>query len=532
MKVKLKLDLQSVKNAALEHGEKVALGFVAIVFLMFIYSALGREVLDASKQPDRLLSKVDQATAHASQADFDPARDQLQVVEYADRAKRREVDVSLYGAPLLFDPPLAPPKTRRDDPKPLAIEQLRADSGFGVFALVDTAADDAGAGNASSRGGNRGAGHKPNPKAQLDARPYVVVTGLVPWYKQMREYSRAFEDALGEDPEGDRPQYMSCLLERAEINPAEPDKLDWQPVPPSDDFETEWEAKLDDTIPDELLEKNLVTSLGPLVNGTWGDAVSHPMLRTSGSGSQSVAKKADDKDGSSTVRPAATAKVTKSEIEYRLCRAFDFHVESSKKYRYRIKARLQNPNFGLPIPWLKNPPSSSSEFIETEWSNPTGTVAVPDGFGALAGTATRDSKSYDPEVTMMITSIVPDEGIEAFTEVTVKRASALETSAAKAKAIDPRDDSLRDLEDVQFNTGIVVIDIHGGESMSRNRLSTLIEPVEVLYRDRQGNLRVRNEFDDEPLMEDRRPVEQSSKEDRAGGDPIPKRPARPRSGGR
>jgi hypothetical protein len=54
MKAKVKLDVASIKTWLMEHGEKVVFAVVALVFLGFVYSAARREVLDESKQPEKL----------------------------------------------------------------------------------------------------------------------------------------------------------------------------------------------------------------------------------------------------------------------------------------------------------------------------------------------------------------------------------------------------------------------------------------------------------------------------------------------
>ena len=54
MKVKVKFDLGSIKAWLLEHGEKLVLAVVAVVFLRFTWSAITREVLSDANQPDKL----------------------------------------------------------------------------------------------------------------------------------------------------------------------------------------------------------------------------------------------------------------------------------------------------------------------------------------------------------------------------------------------------------------------------------------------------------------------------------------------
>ena len=60
MKVKVKFDLASIKGWLFEHGEKLVFGIMLLVFLMMIYSATQREVLDASKEPDKLRSLAEE----------------------------------------------------------------------------------------------------------------------------------------------------------------------------------------------------------------------------------------------------------------------------------------------------------------------------------------------------------------------------------------------------------------------------------------------------------------------------------------
>jgi hypothetical protein len=62
MKVKAKFDVASIKTFFIEHGEKLAFAVVAVVFLLFTWGAVSREVLEADKQPDRRTWKTPSGT--------------------------------------------------------------------------------------------------------------------------------------------------------------------------------------------------------------------------------------------------------------------------------------------------------------------------------------------------------------------------------------------------------------------------------------------------------------------------------------
>ncbi len=157
---------------------------------------------------------------------------------------------------------------------------------------------------------------------------------------------------------------------------------------------------------------------------------------------------------------------------------------------------MHNPNHNVPPQYLVKPDGATVETLETEWSKPTGMVAVPDRYGVLAISAAEKTNRDEPSVKLLATVIDETEGIEAGTEIDVYRASVVDLTAPVVEAIDPRDGSVRQLQNVDFNTGIVVVDIHGGRQLSKRFGSSVTGPVEVLVMDGQGNLRVRSELED------------------------------------
>jgi hypothetical protein len=218
----------------------------------------------------------------------------------------------------------------------------------------------------------------------------------------------------------------------------------------------------------------------------------------------------------SAIQGSAT---TQRDIEYRLFRVFDYSVKPAKKYRYRVKVALRNPNYGMPSKWLKKPDPNALDYLTTDWSSPSSTVAIPDRFGVLAKGVTKDSRNSDPTVGIVVTAIDEATGLEAAVELDVQRGSLANTVRDRADAVDPRDRTIQELKDVDFRTGILVLDIRGGKPFSKRSSASLTGPADVLILDPQGNLRVRNELDDQPLVEARIPVEQPKPTAKA--DPIP-----------
>src|SRR5690606_13643890 len=60
-----------------------------------------------------------------------------------------------------------------------------------------------------------------------------------------------------------------------------------------------------------------------------------------------------------------------------LSRYFDFNVDPGKTYRYRVRLKVQNPNFGLSPEQIRSPEVAEGEFRFTPWSAATEPVTVP-----------------------------------------------------------------------------------------------------------------------------------------------------------
>jgi hypothetical protein len=497
MKVKMKFDAAGVKTWLFEHGEKAAFGLMVVVFLMFIYSAVKREVLEAAKQPERLQQAASEVTKHITDSKWDDKSAGVQLVDYQRRAQRDKVPFEAFAINVPLTHPVFDPKGKRDDPEILNAEEIRVGAGVGTFAIKNEAV--AGNPNAPPRAGQSAAGAvaardnrgiRPNADSNLRAQAWAVVTGLVPIEKQAKEYTQVFSRALGEVPERDVPHYARPKFERAEVDPANPDKLEWKEVPSSEAFEALWDVPGEEIVAATLIDENFTSRAGPLVDSRWDPSAAHPKIRLAWE------------------IPSAPDIV----VSYKLMRFFDYTVEPNHRYRYRFRLAVRNPNYRVDRKFLKKPdaPSNNQEVrLAEKWSDPTDVVTIPSGYGVLAGTV--EPKSAEPIANLLLTGISPKDGIPAAAKAKVYRGSVANKKEPKVKATDPRSNKTTVIEEMDFKTNMVVLDIFGGKtvSLSKRRDSPITAPGEVLLVDAHGNLIVHNDLDDLAQYELRKPPEDS-----------------------
>ncbi len=195
-----------------------------------------------------------------------------------------------------------------------------------------------------------------------------------------------------------------------------------------------------------------------------------------------------------------------------LLRFFDFSVEPGKKYKYRVRLAVLDPNqsFGgrrVDLDVLDKDAmarvkqakaankSRITPFRLTEWSKPSRTVSIP-----LAGTVyvaaakpASDRFNDEPKTTLLVSSFGNERGkaIQAAKEKDFQRGSVAnmtedtEVLADQGRAIDP-------LKAFKFQTDITVADIHGGERLTRSET----RPARILLLGPAGQLFVQEEVDD------------------------------------
>jgi hypothetical protein len=205
-----------------------------------------------------------------------------------------------------------------------------------------------------------------------------------------------------------------------------------------------------------------------------------------------------------------------------LLRFFDFSVEPGKKYKYRVRMAMLDPNqsFGPRRVDLESLDSevvarikkekaarakNATPFRLTEWSKPSRTVTIPlAGRVSVAGAkpAAADQPGSEPRATLLVQSFGLDEkrnAIQAAKEKDFQRGNVAnmtedtEVVVDQGRAIDP-------YKAFKFETDITVADIRGGERLTRDAT----RPARVLLMGPGGQLFVQDDVGDAEVVENHR----------------------------
>ncbi|MCI0360768.1 MAG: hypothetical protein L0211_20005 [Planctomycetaceae bacterium] len=218
--------------------------------------------------------------------------------------------------------------------------------------------------------------------------------------------------------------------------------------------------------------------------------------------------------------------------KYKLVRFTDTNVEPGKFYRYKLKVQVHDPNHphvGYAPPVLASldetvrkriraldeqdakTPNFRTFWRESDtWSQPSEVVSLPSRSlfyaGAVAQPGMTEIVANKPRVAMsqpsakVLASVWdPVKVVDVPVEETAYRGSVLNFTK-DSKVIHPVTHEVVDFKEYKFQTGGIVGDLDGGESIpKRNRSNSaeaLKSPGELLVVDDQGRLRVRHETDD------------------------------------
>ncbi len=374
MKAKTKFDPQIIQQFFVDHTEKIVMGLVAALFLFFAWQSFETLGNRYRNTPDQLKQATNQALAKIQQG---PATKKASIVctfpayaEMIDEAKK-SIDPGLFPTPLGWYPKPIAPRKLRSAPEIFAVEQLRSSVGRGAIGKSDD--------STSAAAGKR----------------WVVVTGLVPYRKQLAEYLAQFQDAGVYNPAKDVPTYVGYIVQRAEVIPGDKREPTWSKpeivINAARHLPPKWGGQIQEEIAESRFVWPPVTSpLPALLDGTWGnEVVSPPQIpvaqrngdaaerprsdmrrgpggglpprgpgpvrgpgggRATPAGAQPNVPDIDLIGGGNSAQPAAQPTATTEEPEgpeYYLLRYFDFNVQPQKQYQYRFFLLLMNPNYGL-----------------------------------------------------------------------------------------------------------------------------------------------------------------------------------------
>ncbi|MDR1289598.1 MAG: hypothetical protein LBK06_00205, partial [Planctomycetaceae bacterium] len=195
-----------IKQFFILHGEKFAVGLLALIAIFFIY--LGVTSYKPLNWQPAELDNVSQTTRNFIDTNTRTAAEEgIAVFQYDRYAEwiKYGVKLKLYETPMVWLPLLFPERIKRDKVPLLPVESLQASAGLGAVSI------------------------KPIGGKVRKGERWAAVTGLIPIQRQRELYVRAYAASVRPMPNQDTPMYISYVLERAEILPEQDEKnLKWE----------------------------------------------------------------------------------------------------------------------------------------------------------------------------------------------------------------------------------------------------------------------------------------------------------------
>jgi len=222
-------------------------------------------------------------------------------------------------------------------------------------------------------------------------------------------------------------------------------------------------------------------------------------------------------------------------VDYWLLRFFDFTVEPGKRYKYRVKLVLKDPNHDLPNELLaaevqdreskeraadkaRADGTITDYRVAEAWSDPSPTVGIPlEGSVRLAGVkpAAPGKVNDMPTATMLVESFALDEkrnAIQAAVEKTFRLGDVANKDEKNIEYLGPGQMWIDTMDSFRFMTGITLLDVRGGEQLAKGSTA----PARALLMGPAGELYIRNELDDKPAVKSHRLIFEKKRGGRDG----------------
>lgn len=572
MKAKLNINKEAIKNALLEHYEKIVLGIFVLIALILVIGSVGREVYDTSAEngeqrtPDILRNNATQASTHITSAKGGTGialPDLNGIIEKFEK----QLPTDSYPWSVKLDGSVFKDLPPRAQPNILAVRNLKVLVGRAPFDL-------------------RGDSTRTQPNNQLinaqpSGRRWVCITGIIPYREQAANYYEVFRKCEYKNPVLDTPVYgnitdnveqydqntMGFFIERIEVKasgdpilardpnisnefddpgkfvvPQEPgaiaqrpaisksargyayftpetvktEAMKWGKIQPIEEVDVRYRLPGMAYPLGPVRSGALVASpalmqpgAGPTSQVRWGDFAWHPDLKAEEFKRLELLSSGGQED----IVPAP---------EGRLFRFFDFDVEPGKRYRYRVKLVLGNPNFRVPPRYLQSATLAQYEWIKTPASELSPVVQIPTETWFLAGKADEIRSNKPVSGRMIITRWLEETGMDSFTEIDVQRGSLLNKTV---KNLDPNryrpynakpDPKSNAGINAVFTTGAMVLDIRGGNRLTSGREGKIFQPGKYLLMTEDGRLLVHDQALDQAAYQRFFPAERSEPTFRPG----------------
>ncbi|QDU30392.1 hypothetical protein ETAA8_55210 [Anatilimnocola aggregata] len=442
-------------------------------------------------------------------------------------------------------------------------------------------------------------GFHPSGEVAIREARAVVVLAAVPLEKQLEEFEAAFKDALDYDPARDIPRYILFHVERADVtdDPAQdPAQAKWESLsfPKALTEMYSWAPSPHEVVNPNAVDPAILTNrVPPFMQREIYEALVHPdipaaQLPAAGpgngmegnlpgvEGAMPVAPKISEEDltgaGGGAPLPGMTGVGGEGRMpfqqqgmqpgfrpngfgeggpgaggpmmtltKYKLLRFTDTTVQPSRKYRYRVKLLVEDPN----NPWSKEVPprwdptrtvpyrrpsiqsmspnvlnrvrakeagpnSNLAFLLESDPSEPSDIVELPELTRYFAGKATSPSGNpvrpgtppvftTQPFANLLTVMWDANKAVDVPGEKEVFRGSILNFDK-DVEVIHPAKLLVHPIGKYSFRTDSIVVDFTGGNEIpsveGRRSDPRVQEPCEMLVFDGQGNLKLLDEADD------------------------------------
>ena len=599
----ISFDKDAILAFLLAHGEKIGVAIVGALACGLVWggvTAARTKTASREQQPAVIEEQATRAAAHIQAVKQPPAEELRRSNLTKSIEPWRAPDVHQPPPVALFNKPLFEEKSKRSKPDVFPIEELQAVAGIAFMperpadaALGRNAADvDAPEGAEAEAAGPKrrrkkdqrgpagmpalppgfnefGPGMMP-PEMMMPGMagapgvrgrlvPYCVVTGLIPFAKQMGDYQQRFAQAGLRDPQRDVPLWSDYLVERMVVAPN--GREDWKRIDLKQFFTEaakQWAGVQPDPMPPGFMlgaESNPGAAFGycsplpALAGESWGLEALHPWFVTKfkeqleeqarmaaeqaeqaatilpgqqpGAGPGFVSPAGEFGPGGPGfgpggpgfapgefgMQPGGPGMMVDAQgrpivgIDYRLFRFVDTTVEPGKTYRYRVRLSLWNPNRDLEARHLTDAALAKDVKLASAPSNVTAPVTVPGTAELLVRTVRKaESKRFKPGA---VEVLVLDKGAETG-NLTLR---SLVTDPGGIVNVDKRLNKPGDLrtrgEDAF--TDAVLVDLRGRQDdRSETRTgkgSPPPEPLDMLFLRPDGTFAVASAADSQPTVD-------------------------------
>ena len=557
--------LNNAKTWLIHNVEKLVLGLIVLVSGYIVYSGFSREGLPDANSPDDLKRTISSAQSSIKSGDWEKVKGTRYPEEdrFVEQATQDTIDVNLahYPMPKPFFPLLKKREKLRTDPQILMAQDLEVRAAYGPLALKGSTSELSGFDR--NREGTRSI---PEPLNRRFSRTvageavksvyFTIVMGIIPVKQQLELYNEAFIGAAEYDRDRDTPDYVGLKIERRLVDNGSAGQ--WEEIKAMEVLQTEpatWASTADDPVASKYVAdyvQSVVMPVPPIVGKDLTNEIMHSKVETQkevdeqerlemqqeqqadrvargpiGEGRREgrIRSSGPDADLSTTELAPEEEAMRTLNADVAMFRFFDFNVEPGKRYEYRVKLLVDDPNNPSSLRERKRPTENACESSvlvrrmapvkegelegvrESEWSQPSPAVAVPQGGFALVGGATSAKTAGrtairaindEPEATVLAVGWDRAKSMEVPVEVEAYRGTVL-NSTGDVEAVDPKAGVITKLENYTSRTDAMVLDITGGDKLDYR--GELRSPGMILVMTPSGKIEIRREISDEEQYE-------------------------------